>query len=105
MAEKAQQRATGKVRIRFATADDAALIVMLVRELTEYQQEPLDNVKLTEADIRRDSFGAAPRIETILAEVDGKTAGFVVFYHNYSTWAGRPGIYLLDVFVRDWARG
>ena len=105
MAEKAQQRSAGKVRIRFATAEDAALVVRLVRELTEYQQGPLDNVKLTEADIIRDSFGAAPRIETILAEADGKTAGFVVFYHNYSTWAGRPGIYLLDVYVREWARG
>jgi GNAT superfamily N-acetyltransferase len=105
MAEKAQHQTAGKVQIRFATAADAALIVRLVRELTEYQQEPLDNVKLTEADILRDSFGAAPRIETILAEVDGKTAGFTVFFHNYSTWAGRPGIYLLDVYVREWARG
>ena len=105
MADKAAQQAAGKVRIRFATADDAALIVKLVRELTEYQQEPLDNVKLTEADIIRDSFGTAPRFETILAEVDGKIAGFTVFFPNYSTWAGRPGIYLLDVYVREWARG
>jgi ribosomal protein S18 acetylase RimI-like enzyme len=105
MAEKIQQQAAPKLRVRFAKAEDAALVVKLVRELTEYQQEPLDNVKLTEADIIRDSFGAAPRIETILAEVDGKTAGFTVFFHNYSTWAGRPGIYLLDVYVREWARG
>ena len=93
------------VRVRFATAADAALIVQLVRELTQYQKEPLENVKLTEADILRDSFGPVRRIETILAEADGKACGFVVFFHNYSTWAGRHGIYLLDVYVRDWARG
>ena len=75
MAEKIQQQAAPKLRVRFAKAEDAALVVKLVRELTEYQQEPLENVKLTEADIIRDSFGAPPCIETILAEVDGKTAG------------------------------
>lgn len=106
MADQATEvRVAGAVRVRFATADDAALIVQLVRELTAYQKEPLENVKLTEADIRRDAFGPAPRIETILAEADGKACGFVVFFHNYSTWAGRHGIYLLDVYVRDWARG
>jgi len=106
MADKAAEvPLASAVRVRFATPDDAALIVKLVRELTEYQQQPLDNVHLTEADILRDSFGPAPRIETILAEVEGKPCGFVVFFHNYSTWAGRHGIYLLDVYVRDWARG
>ena len=58
MAEKIQQQAAPKLRVRFAKAEDAALVVKLVRELTEYQQEPLENVKLTEADIIRDSFGA-----------------------------------------------
>jgi len=73
MADKATEVSVASaVRVRFATADDAALIVRLVRELTEYQKEPLENVKLTEADILRDSLGPAPRIETILAEADGK---------------------------------
>jgi ribosomal protein S18 acetylase RimI-like enzyme len=106
MADKTTEvRGASAVRVRFATPDDAALIVKLVRELTEYQKQPLENVQLTEADILRDSFGPTPRIETILAEADGKVCGFVVFFHNYSTWAGRHGIYLLDVYVRDWARG
>jgi ribosomal protein S18 acetylase RimI-like enzyme len=104
--ESASARAAkDAVRVRFARAEDAALILELVRELTAYQKEPLENVKLTEADILRDCFGPSPRIETVLAEADGRACGFVVFFHNYSTWAGRPGLYLLDVYVRDWARG
>src|SRR5262245_11208303 len=101
----AETKVENTVRCRFARSEDAALIVQLVRELGEFQREPGDNIKVTKADILRDSFGPTPYIETVLAEADGKTCGFVVFFHNYSTWAGRPGIYLLDVYVRDWARG
>jgi len=100
-----ETKVAAAVRYRFARPADAALIVQLVRELGEFQREPGDNIKVTEADILRDSFGPTQYIETILAEADGTTCGFVVFFHNYSTWAGRPGIYLLDVYVRDWARG
>ena len=101
----AEAKVAAAVRCRSAKPADAALIVQLVRELGEFQKEPGDNIKVTEADILRDSFGPTPYIETILAEADGKTCGIVVFFHNYSTWAGRHGIYLLDVYVRDWARG
>jgi GNAT superfamily N-acetyltransferase len=103
--EATASKAAGAVSLRFATAADAALIVQLVRELGEFQKEPAGNIKVTEADILRDAFGPAKYIEAILAESGGRTCGFVVFFHNYSTWAGRAGIYLLDVYVRDWARG
>jgi GNAT superfamily N-acetyltransferase len=65
----------------------------------------LTSVKATEADIRRDGFGPTPRFECLLVEVTGRPAGFALYFHNYSTWEGRAGIYVEDVFVSEWARG
>lgn len=91
--------------IRFATADDADTIVDLVRALAIYEKEPLTSVKLTADDIRRDGFGAARRFEVLLAEEDGKAQGFALFFPNYSTWEGRAGLFIEDLFVRKEARG
>jgi len=91
--------------IRFATMDDADAIVDLVRALALYEKEPLASVKLTADDIRRDGFGAARRFEVLLAEEDGKALGFALFFPNYSTWEGRAGLFIEDLFVREEARG
>jgi GNAT superfamily N-acetyltransferase len=98
-------RPAGRLTIRAATPADAGTIVALIRELAIYEKEPLTSVKATEADILRDGFGPTPRFECLLAEVDGRPAGFALFFHNYSTWEGRAGLYVEDIFVSEWARG
>jgi GNAT superfamily N-acetyltransferase len=98
-------RPADHLTIRAATPADAATIVALIRELATYEKEPLTGVKTTEADILRDGFGPSPRFECRLAELGGRPAGFALFFHNYSTWEGRAGIYVEDIFVSEWARG
>jgi GNAT superfamily N-acetyltransferase len=93
------------IRIRPAAPADAAAIVALVRALAEYENEPPDRVRLTEADVLRDGFGAAARFEALIAERAGRPEGFALFFSNYSTWEGRAGIYVEDLFVRPEARG
>lgn len=91
--------------IRAATPEDAGTLVMLVRALAEYEKEPMSSVKLTEADLLRDGFTEPRRFEALIAELDGKPAGFALFFHNYSTWEGRAGIFIEDLFVLPTARG
>ena len=91
--------------VRAATPADAAIIVTLIQELAIYENEPLSSVKITEADVLRDGFGERPRFEALLAGKNGSTDGLALFFHNYSTWEGRSGIYLEDLFVRESARG
>jgi ribosomal protein S18 acetylase RimI-like enzyme len=93
------------VVVRAATPADAPIIVQLIRELAAYEKEPIASVKATEADILRDGFGPQRRFECLLVEVGGRPAGFALFFHNYSTWEGRAGIYVEDIFVSEWARG
>jgi len=93
------------VTVRPATPADAATLVALVRELAVYEREPLSSVKMTEADVLRDGFGPQRRFEALIAEADGRAAGFALFFHNYSTWEGRAGIYVEDIYVSEWARG
>lgn len=93
------------VVIRPARPQDAPVIVELIRELAIYENEPLSTVKATEADILRDGFGPRPVFEVLLAEVAGTVEGFVLFLPNYSTWEGRAGIHIEDLFVRERARG
>lgn len=93
-----------QIRIRWAVENDAALIVRFVRQLAVYEKEPAENVRITEADVRRDGFGASPRFEALIAELDGEPAGFALFFPNYSTWEGRPGLYIEDIFVEERAR-
>ncbi len=91
--------------IRPATPADAGTIVDLIRELAVFEKEPLTSVKATAADILRDGFGPQPRFECLLVEAAGRAAGFALFFHNYSTWEGRAGLYVEDVFISEWARG
>ena len=94
-----------ETRVRFATAEDAADIVRFVRGLAAFEREPLAHVRLTEADVLRDGFGPRPAFECIIAEQAGRLVGFALFFPNYSTWEGRAGLYVEDVFVVEEARG
>lgn len=85
--------------IRAATPGDAKVIVALIRELAAYEREP-DAAVATEEDILRDGFGDRPRFEVLIAEEDGEVAGFAFYFFTYSTWRGRPCLYLEDLFVR-----
>lgn len=92
------------VTIRTAVAADAATLVALVRELADYEREG-HRVKATVADFLRDGFGPTPRFEAIIAERAGAPVGFALFYPNYSTWDGRPSLFVEDLFVNERARG
>jgi GNAT superfamily N-acetyltransferase len=92
------------LEIRPAQPDDAALIFDFVRKLAEYERL-LHAVVATEADVVRDLFGANPRVFCDLAFWDGAPAGFALWFHNYSTFRGRHGLYLEDLFVEPAYRG
>jgi GNAT superfamily N-acetyltransferase len=90
--------------IRAATVNDAALLKALICELAEYERER-DQVVITEADLVRDGFGPQPKFRALIAEWDGRAAGYALFFGFYSTWEGRPGLFLEDLFVREPFRG
>src|SRR5262249_7548110 len=87
------------IRIERATAVDAPLILDLIRELAEYERMSGD-VVATEAGLRDALFGPVPAAEVLIAHSDGRPAGFALFFHNFSTFVGRRGLYLEDLFVR-----
>jgi GNAT superfamily N-acetyltransferase len=90
--------------IRSAVPADAGAIMAFIRELADY--EHLSHlVEAREADLARDLFGAAPRIFCDIAEADRAPIGFALWFYNYSTFKGRHGIYLEDLYVRPAARG
>ena len=92
------------VHIRSATESDVPLILQFIRDLAIY--EKLEHkVEATEQQLRQTLFGNPRFAEVLFAEVDGKEAGFALFFHNYSTFLGQPGIYLEDLFVRPEMRG
>jgi GNAT superfamily N-acetyltransferase len=90
--------------IREATPADVPVIASLIRELAEYEREP-DAAVATEADLRAALFGESPNVFCHLAELDGEPVGFALWFLNFSTWVGKHGIYLEDLFVRPQARG
>jgi GNAT superfamily N-acetyltransferase len=90
--------------IRRARSDEAGLVLSLVRELAEYEKL-LHEVEATEADIGEALFGPHPRLFCDIAEWKGEVAGFAVWFINFSTFSGRSGIYLEDLFVRPALRG
>ena len=92
------------LRLRQANVGDVPTIASLIRELAAYEKL-LDRVSLDEERLGRHLFGDRPYAEVVLAEVDGEATGFALFFHNYSTFLGRPGIYLEDLFVRPEQRG
>jgi len=91
------------VNIRPATPQDAALILRFIRELAEFEREP-DAVKATEEGLAHALFDERSA-EAVIAEQEGKPMGFALFFHNFSTWTGRKGLYLEDLYVTPEARG
>jgi GNAT superfamily N-acetyltransferase len=89
---------------RSATAADVAQILTFIRALAAFEREP-DAVVATEEGLLRDGFGPNPYYSCLIAEHDGQPAGFALFFYNYSTWMGQPGIYLEDLFVLPEFRG
>jgi GNAT superfamily N-acetyltransferase len=87
-----------------AGPEDAALIIALVQELAEFERLRHE-VRITTDDVVRDLFGPRPYAEAVIARVHGEAVGFALWFHNYSTFAGRPGLYLEDLYVRPAFRG
>lgn len=92
------------VSIRLAEADDAPLLLRFIRALADFEKAPQE-VVATEDDLRRHGFGTNPQFEAVLAFIDGEPAGFALFHPRFSTWLGRPCLYLEDLFVAEAARG
>jgi GNAT superfamily N-acetyltransferase len=90
--------------IRFATPNDCGVILDLIRELAEYEKLSHE-VTADLAAIRATLFGVRPAAEVLLAELSGDVVGFALFFQSYSTFLGKPGLYLEDLFVRPAARG
>lgn len=90
--------------IRLATPDDVPLIAQLIRELAEYEKLAHD-VVFNEAALKQHLFGPRPYAEVLIAEQEGAGVGFALFFHNFSTFLGQPGIYLEDLFVKPAYRG
>ena len=90
--------------IRPATAADTAQILAFIRALAAYERAPHAAIA-TEADLLRDGFGPNPFFFCLIAEQDGQPAGFALYFFSYSTWMGRPGLYLEDIFVQPEFRG
>lgn len=90
--------------VRPATPADVPVILRFVRELAAYEREP-DAVEATEGTLAEALFGAPPAAEAVIAERDGAPVGFALFFHNFSTWTGKRGLYLEDLYVTPEARG
>jgi GNAT superfamily N-acetyltransferase len=95
---------TTALRITPATAADTPVILALIRELAEFERL-LNEVTATEEQLRETLFGQRRSAEVVIARVEDEVAGFALFFHNYSTFLAKPGIYLEDLFVRPKFRG
>jgi len=93
-----------KPNIRGATVADVPIILQLIRDLATYERAP-NEVEATEAQLVEVLFGQKPSAEVLLVFEADLPAGFAVFFHNFSTWLGRPGLYLEDLFVKPEYRG
>lgn len=95
------------ITIRPAARADLPLILGFIKELAEYERDP-GAVVATETLLERNIFGApsaAPVASCVIGEIDGRAEGFALYFFNFSTWLGRPGLYMEDLFVRPGARG
>ena len=91
------------ITIRFASPDDVPIILEFIKGLAAFENEP-DAVQTTPEDLLRDGFGEQPKFEVLIAELEHTPAGFALFFLTYSTWEGRPSLYLEDLFVIQAAR-
>ncbi|MGQ9589625.1 MAG: GNAT family N-acetyltransferase [Planctomycetota bacterium] len=99
-----ENRARGSILVRRAEAGDAETIHRFIAELAAFEREP-EAVEATPETLRRQLLSPRPPFECWLAEVGGEPAGFALFFRNYSTWRGREGIYLEDLYVAEKFRG
>ena len=88
------------IRLRDATPQDCDLLLELIRELARYEKLEHE-MRATTATLRASLFGQSPTAYAVLAEIDGKPAGFCLYFFNFSTFLGKPGIYIEDIYVRD----
>ena len=93
-----------RIVIRPAAPDDVGLVLRFVKELAEYERLA-DQARATEEDYRKSLFSERPAAEVLIAEYADQPVGFALFFQNFSTFIGRPGIFLEDLYVRPEARG
>jgi GNAT superfamily N-acetyltransferase len=93
-----------EIRIRPAAPDDVPLIVTFIHELATYEKLAHE-VVASEADMHAALFGERPVVETVIASLDGEPVGYALFFPTFSTFLGKPGLYLEDLYVRPAARG
>lgn len=91
-------------RIRPSTTQDSALILGFIRELADYEKLAYE-VSATAQDVRTQLFGPHPKAECVIAELDGAPIGFALYFHNFSTFLAKPGLYLEDLYVKREFRG
>jgi len=99
-----EMKRPNQFQIRPARVEDVPIILQLIRDLATYERAPND-VTATEEQLVEVLFGARPSAEVLLAVEQETAVGFAVFFHNFSTWLGRPGLYLEDLFVKPEVRG
>ena len=92
------------MHLRPATIEDCPLILDLIRELADFERL-LHEVEATVEGLQAHLFGAQPRAEALIVEADGAVAGFALYFHNFSTFLGKPGLYLEDLYIRPAFRG
>jgi len=92
------------IRIRAAQLEDVPLLCALIRGLADYEKLS-DQCVIREEDLREHLFGSRPYAEALIAEAGGEPAGFALYFHNYSTFLGKPGLYLEDLYVQPARRG
>lgn len=95
---------TSDVKLRSATERDVPAIIALVRELAEYERDP-DAAVATPALMRDALFGDRAVAHALIADADGDAVGLALYFFNFSTWTGRPGLYLEDLYVQPSMRG
>ncbi len=88
-----------KLRIDPATPDDLSLILQLIRELAEFEKEP-ESAQATQQQLHAALFGAKPAAEAVILRLDGEPVGWALWFQNFSTWTGLPGLWLEDLYVR-----
>jgi GNAT superfamily N-acetyltransferase len=101
---RSEEMSERSFEIRDADVVDVPIIMQLIRDLATYERAPND-VIATEQDLREVLFGAEPAAKVVIAFEDNAPVGFAVYFFNFSTWLGRPGLYLEDLFVKPEMRG
>ena len=94
-----------ELKIRAATPADVPVIVSLIRELAEYEKAAPGALSLTEDLLHESLFGVRPAVEALIASLGDEVAGYALFFHNFSSWRGKRGLFLEDIFVRPERRG